>query len=111
MLHQRLFGILGGNPPESDRGDFHFDFLAHLGVGFDAPGVEDGKLIVLGNDPFGYDELGEGVDVAVFLVNGHPQVTGRTDRLFGCRKQRLMYSRNQDITVDALFALPKLQDC
>ena len=32
MLHQRLLGILGGDAAEADRGDFHFEFLAQLGV-------------------------------------------------------------------------------
>ena len=39
--HQRLLGILRGDPAESDRGHFHFQFLAHLRVGLDPAGIKN----------------------------------------------------------------------
>ena len=33
------------------------------------------------------------------------------DGLLGGRKQGLLYSTDQDITADALFALPEFQNC
>jgi hypothetical protein len=64
-----------------------------------------------GNDLFGNDEFGERLDVAVFLVNFDAQLARRPDRLFGGGQQRFLDSADQDITVDALFALPKFQNC
>ena len=59
----------------------------------------------------GDDELGEGLDVAVFLVNLDAQFARRADRLLGGGQQGILDSADQDITVDALFALPKFQNC
>ena len=111
MLHQGLLGILGGDAAEAYGGDFHFDLLAHLGIGLDAAGVEHGNLVVLGNDLFRDDQLGKGADIAVFLVNDDAQFAGRADRLFGGGQQSLLDSAGQDITADALFALPEFQYC
>src|SRR5208282_4174306 len=111
FLHERLLGVLRGNAPEAGRRDFLFDFVADLSAGFEAACVEDGNLIVLGNDLVGDDELGERLDVTVFLVNLDAQFTRRADRLLGGGQQRLLHGANEDITIDALFALPKFQDC
>ena len=64
-----------------------------------------------GNDLVGDDELGEGLDVAVFLVNFDTEFPRRADRLFGGGQQSLLDSADQDITVDALLALPEFQNC
>ena len=55
-------------------------------------------------------ELGKRLDIAVFLVNFHAQFTRRADRLLGGGQQRLLDSADEDITIDALFALPEFQD-
>ena len=55
-------------------------------------------------------EFGERLDVAVFLVNLDAQFARRADRLFGGGQQRILDSADEDITVDALFALPKFQN-
>ena len=96
--------------PKPVRRDFLFDLVAHLRVRLDAARVKNGNLVVLGNDFFGDNELGERLDVAVFLVNLHAQFARRADRLLGGGQQSLLNSADQDITVDALFALPKFQD-
>ena len=111
FLHERLLGVLRGDAAETGGRDFLFDFVADLRVGLDAARVEDGNLVVLGNDLVGDDQLGERLDVAVFLVNLHAQFARRADRLLGGRQQRLLDSADEDITVDALFALPKFQNC
>ena len=110
LHHQRLLGELRRDAAKAVRRDFLLDFLAHRRVRLDAPRVEHRNLVVLGNDLVGHDELGERLDVAVFLVNLHAHFARRADRLLGGLQQRLMDSRDQDITVDALFALPKFQD-
>ena len=96
--------------PKSGGRDFDFQFFAHLGIGLDPPGVEDGNLVVLGNDLLGDDQLGEGLDVAVLRVNDDAQFARRADRLLGGGQQRFLYRRDQDITADALFPLPEFQD-
>ena len=108
LLHQRLLGVLRGDAAKTGGRDFHFEFLADLGVGLDAAGVEHGNLVVLGNDLLGDDQFGEGPDVAVFLVDVDAQFARRADRLFGggqarppgqqpTRTSRLMpFSRSQN---------------
>ena len=46
VLHQRLLGILGGNPPEPYGRHLYLDLLADLGVGFDPSRVEHRNLVV-----------------------------------------------------------------
>ena len=109
MLHERLFGVLRGDTPEVGRSHLDFDFVAKLGIGFDAPGVEYGNLVMLGGDLFGDHELGERADVARLRVNGASQFTGRADRLFGGGQQGLFDGFHKDVFVDALFAFPVFQ--
>ena len=111
MLHQGLLGILGGNAAEADRGDFHLDFLAQLRLSLDAPGIEHGNLVMLGNDLLRHDQFGKGANVAGLLVDDHAQFAGRSDGALGGGQQRLLDSAGQDITVDALFAFPEFQYC
>ena len=99
-----------GDAPEAGRSDFDFDFLADLRVRLDAAGVENGDLVVLGNDLFRNDQFGEGLDVAGLRVNGDAQFTGRADRFFGGRQQSFLDSSDEDITADALLPFPKLQN-
>ena len=109
VLHERLLGVLRGDAPEVGRSHLDFDFIAQLGVGFEAPGVKERNLVMLGSDLVGDDQLGERSDVAGFGVDGAAQFTGRTDRLFGRGQQRLFHGLHQDILVDALLAFPIFQ--
>ena len=59
--------------------------IANLGIGFDSSRIKYRNLIMLGNDPFGHHEFGKGANVAVFLVNGHPQIASRTYCFLGSR--------------------------
>ena len=86
LHHERLLGVLRGDAAKAGGRDFLFDFVADLGVRLDAARVENGDLVVLGNDLFGNDELGERLDVAVFLVNLHAQFARRADGLSWRRK-------------------------
>ena len=109
LLHERLLGVLRGDAPEVGRSHLHFDFIAKLGVGFEAPGVKERNLVMLGSDLVGDDQLGERSDVAGFWVDGAAQFTGRTDGLFGRGQQRLFHGLHQDVFVDALLAFPIFQ--
>ncbi len=65
---------------------------------------------MLGNHTVGDDQFGVGPDVTVLGINFHPQLPGGSDRLFRGGKQGLLYSRDQDISADALLPLPKLKN-
>jgi len=107
--HPRL--VQGGNAAEANGGYFHFDLFANLCVWLNAPSIKYRKLIVPGNYLFGNNQLRESLDITVLLVNDHAQFTGRADCLLGRRKQRFLYSTNEDIPINALFAFPKLEYC
>ena len=109
LHHQGLFRVLGRDAAEADGGDFHLQLFADLGVGLHPPGIEQRKLVVLGYDLLRNHQLGKRADIAVLLVNRHSQLPGRADRLLRRRQQRLLYSTDQDIPLDALLTLPKLQ--
>src|ERR1035441_6545945 len=111
MLHQGLLGILGGDTAKANGGHFNLDLFAKLSFRTDAPGIEHGYLIMLGYDLFRHDQFGKGANVAVLLVDNHSQLARRANCLLGGGQERLLYSTGQDITVDALFAFPKFQDC
>src|ERR1041385_2331551 len=83
MLHEGLLGVLGRDPPETDRGDFHFDLLADLGISLDAPGVEHRDLVVSRNYTFRNDEFGKSLDITILLVDGYSQFTSRPHRFLG----------------------------
>src|SRR5262249_53134799 len=108
MLHERLFGVLRGNPTEICRGYFNFQFLPNLRIRLDPAGVEQRNLIVFGNDSVTDDELRKGPNVSVFWVNRTTELPGRSDRLLGGGNERLLDSRDQDIFADAFLAFPKL---
>ena len=111
LLHERLLGVLRGDASEIGRCDFHLDLIAQLRVGFDASGVEDGDLVVLGKHLLRDDQFGQRLDVSTLAVNGYAQFPGRADRLLGSGHQRFLHSRDEDILGDALFALPKVENC
>ncbi len=82
LLHQSLLGILGCNPPEPDRSDFHFDLFANLGVRLNPPSIEYRNLVMRRNDAFGNNQFRKSLDITVFRINRDPQFPGRTDSLF-----------------------------
>ena len=109
LLHEGLFGVLGRNAAEAGRGHFFFNFVTYLGIGFDAPGIKDGNLIMLGNDAVRHNELGKGADVAALLVNVHAEFTSRPDRFLGSRQQSLLNRGHEGLAADAFFPFPKFQ--
>ncbi len=111
MLHEGLLGILGGNPPETYRGNFDLDFLAQLSIRLDAAGIKQCDLVVLGNNLLRHDQFSESPDVPAFLVNNHSQFACRPHSPLGGRQQCLLDSVGEDIPVDALLAFPELKDC
>jgi len=68
LLHQGLLGILGRDSTETNRSDLDLDFISHLGLRLNSASVKNRNLVVLRDDFLGNDELGERLDVAVFLV-------------------------------------------
>ena len=90
------------------RGDFHLDLLAQLRVRLDPAGVENGNLVVLGEDLFGDHQLGEGPDVPGLRIDDDSAIPGPGPTAFlaadssaswtaATRTSRLMpFSRSQN---------------
>src|SRR5207302_1276958 len=49
VLHKRLLGVLRSDATEVGRSHLDFDFIAELSVGFEAPGVKERNLVMLGS--------------------------------------------------------------
>src|SRR5262249_192773 len=101
---------LSGDATEASGGNFDLDFVAELGVSLNTASIEDGDLVVFRGDALGNDEFREGPDVTGLRLYGNAQLAGRSDSLLSCGNQRLLYSGSEDITADALFLFPVLQD-
>ena len=83
MLHEGLLGILSGDTPKTYGGHFHLDFVTDLGIGLNSARVKNRDLVVLGNGFIRDNELGEGLDITILLINHDAQFPCWADSLFG----------------------------
>ena len=84
-LHQRLLGVLRGDPAKVFRGDFNFKFLIQLSVRLVASCRLQTDFALFVRDRLHHDQGGEGADVAILAVDFTPQLPGGTDCALGRR--------------------------
>ena len=107
-LHQRLLGILRGNPAKVFRSDFDFKFLIQLSARFVAFRRVETYFALFVGDCLHHDQGGEGADVTVLAVDFTPQLPGGADRPLRRGDHCVLDSADEDLPIEPLFALPIL---